>query len=230
MPSKNQKRRQSRRINKLRPVEKHYIFCEGKRTEPLYFTAFKNEIEKNPVYRNAVTIQIEGLGKDIPKILDVAKNYLERRNINTGTVWCVYDKDDLSDSQFDFLEKRAQELNQSKNNGLNYRVAWSNQCFEYWIMLHFSFYQSNTDRATYIRCLNSEFKKCGCLGYNKLAPNVFDILNQHGNPKEALRRAKQRVKDCGNVSPSKSSPATLVHILVEELAQYLPPETKKKFK
>ena len=51
----------------------------------------------------------------------------------------------------------------------------------------------------------------------------------NGNPKLAIRRAEQRLIDCDGQTDSESAPATKVHLLVKNLAQYLPKDLKYKY-
>lgn len=56
--------------------------------------------------------------------------------------------------------------------------------------------------------------------------NTFKILEEHGNPKLAIKYAEKILKDHGSKIPSNCKPGTRVHLLVKQLAQYLPPEYK----
>ena len=57
--------------------------------------------------------------------------------------------------------------------------------------------------------------------------NIFATLMEHGNPKLAIRYAKRIIKDGEGKTPTDIAPGTKVYELVEELAKYLPEETKK---
>ena len=48
-------------------------------------------------------------------------------------IWCVFDKDDFSDNDFNYAIHLA--------NKLNFYTAYSNQAFEYWLILHFDDHQ-----------------------------------------------------------------------------------------
>jgi predicted metalloprotease with PDZ domain len=48
-------------------------------------------------------------------------------------LWCVFDKDDFNDNDYNAAIQIA-EVN-------NFEVAYSNQSFEYWFLLHFNDHQ-----------------------------------------------------------------------------------------
>lgn len=58
--------------------------------------------------------------------------------------------------------------------------------------------------------------------------SIFDILIKYGNPKLAIKRARQIVNDSANQTPSYIAPGTKVYELVEELAKYLPLDLREK--
>ena len=72
-PQKHQNRKRQRKIEYLSAIDKkYYIFCEGQQTEPLYFDAFKKAIKANPMYKNAVHVEVTGVGAETLRV-DVYK-------------------------------------------------------------------------------------------------------------------------------------------------------------
>lgn len=65
--------------------------------------------------------------------------------------------------------------------------------------------------------------------YRKNMPDIFSILNQHGNPKLAIRYAQKNREEKSNVPSANIAPGTKVHELVKELSQYLPDNLKDKY-
>ena len=65
--------------------------------------------------------------------------------IQKGQIWCVYDKDSFPAKDFNGVEQRARKLSQ-ENPDLRYHAAWSNECIEFWFLLHFAYYTSNNHR------------------------------------------------------------------------------------
>lgn len=222
-------RKKKREIEHLERIEKRFfIFCEGEKTEPNYFRGFKDSIESNPVYRNTVRVVIEGLGTDTIRVIDFAENYIKENSIKNADVWCVYDKDDFPAQNFNAVSEKANGLNSIHQN-ITYYVAWSNQCIEYWFILHFDWYESNNDRKMYLEYLANKFKQIGLKKYEKNNKEIFTILTYSGNPKHAIKRANKRLCDCEKKSEADSAPATRVVNLVLELVRFLPDDVKKRY-
>jgi len=91
------------------------IFCEGE-TEVGYFSAFR---------KKAKLIS----GGNALKIVENAVAFKNSGEKKYDQYWVVFDKDDTTNLQFE------QAIQLARTNGI--RVAWSNQAFECWIILHF---------------------------------------------------------------------------------------------
>ena len=162
------------------------------------------------------------------RVIGMAEHYVKKNKIQKGQIWCVYDKDSFPASDFNGVADRAERLNQ-KNPELQYHAAWSNECIEFWFLLHFAYYTSNNHRTEYIRFLNDKFRELGLGKYQKNMKNIFDILMKEGSPKLAIRYAKRIIKEGQGRTPTEIAPGTKVYELVEELVKYLPEETKGRF-
>lgn len=207
---------------------RYYIFCEGQQTEPMYFTGFKKMIEENPIYKDMVLIEIEPCQAETMRVIGMAEDYVNKNKIQNGQIWCVCDKDSFPAEHFNGVEKRANSLNKDNPN-LQYHAAWSNECIEFWFLLHFAYYTANNHRTEYISFLNDKFKKYGIGKYQKNMKDIFMILIEYGNPKLAIRYAKKIIKDGEGKTPTEIAPGTKVYELVEEMAKYLPEELKERF-
>lgn len=221
--------RKKRRQEYLEMKEfRYYIFCEGEQTEPLYFNGFKKLIEDNPIYRDMVLIQIEPCGAETMRVISQAERYVKDNHIEKGQIWCVYDKDSFPAKNFNGVVNRSESLNR-ENPLLQYHTAWSNECIEFWFLLHFAYYTSNNHRTEYISFLNDKYRELGIGKYQKNNSATFDILMNKGNPKLASRYARRIIGEHKNLSPADIAPGTKVYELVEELAKYLPENVKEKF-
>ena len=134
---------------------RYYIFCEGQATEPKYFQGFKRYIEDNPIYRDMVLIEIEGCQAETMRVIGKAEEYVYENKITKGQIWCVYDKDSFPASDVNGVVQRADVLNQN-NPDVQYHAAWSNECIEFWFMLHFAYYTANNHRSEYRKFLNEK--------------------------------------------------------------------------
>ena len=224
-----QNKKKKRQVEHLEIAgQRFYIFCEGKQTEPEYFRGFEEAIKNNPVYKNLVHVYVEGVGADTLPVIYAAEDYVRRNRIKNADIWCVYDKDSFPKQNFNAVSERARILN-SQQNDVVYKVAWSNQCVEYWFILHFEFYTADNDRSDYRKFLHSKFKELGLKRYQKNNKEIFRIMTEKGNPKKAIGWAKKRMDECKGLSDTESAPATKVYLLVRDLAKYLPDDLREKY-
>ena len=162
------------------------------------------------------------------RVIGMAEKYVKKNKIEKGQIWCVYEKDSFPAKDFNGVVQRAERLNQ-ENPDVQYHAAWSNECIEFWFLLHFAYYTANNHRTEYIAFLNDKFRELGIGKYQKNMKDIFNILMEKGNPKLAIRYAKRIMKDGQGKMPADIAPGTKVYGLVEELVKYLPEEQKKCF-
>jgi hypothetical protein len=191
--------------------EKRYflIVCEGKRTEPLYFSHIQRFLPKNLMK----TIEISGKGDNTVNIVREAIKKKKERSENPlvpdyDEVWAVFDKDDFPSHRYDNAVQLA--------SAQGIECGISNQSFELWYVLHFELLESALNRTDYIPRLSDYlgFK------YRKNDERVVKALFEHGNVKRAIGWAKRLEKLHKGKTPSDSCPYTRVHILVERLLAY----------
>ncbi len=212
--------REPRKTERFETKEyRYYIFCEGEQTEPNYFQGFKKLIESNPIYKDMVQVEIEPCGAETMRVIGAAEAYVEDNKIKKGQIWCVYDKDSFPAERFNGVVERANVLNKS-NKDVQYHTAWSNECIEFWFILHFDFYTSNNNRSFYISYLNDKFKKLGLTKYKKNDKSIFHILQTYGDEEKAVRYAEKILSENTGKTPSEIAPGTRVHELVKELRKY----------
>ncbi len=98
----------------------------------------------------------------------------------------------------------------------NIKIAYSNEAFELWYLLHFQFFDSALSRNDYYPRLS---KHLGC-EYKKNSKLVYKtILDKQDT---AIKNAKTLIEKYGNeLNPENSNPSTNVFKLVEELNKYL---------
>lgn len=129
---KRREDRKKRRYEYKTPKANSFlIVTEGKRTEPLYFKGMRKLIQEKIGGRldviEAPVIDIQGEGCSTGKLIEITEQIVKEAKIIYQNVWVVFDKDDFGD------------FNQAIKQGIDkgYKVAWSNQSFEYWLYLHF---------------------------------------------------------------------------------------------
>ncbi len=217
------KRREARKQRqhdiKTPRVNSYLIVTEGKRTEPLYFEGLKKLISEKiggtvDVVANP-TIEICGKGCATSKLIEVTEQMVKEAKVLYQNVWVVFDKDDFED--FD------EAIEEGIRKG--YKVAWSNQSFEYWLYLHFNYSDSALHREEWNEKLDAIFAEYG-LGngtYQKNYENIYELVNTYDGVNTAIKNAKRRMAKFNESvdKPSKFDPGTMVYQLVEELKSYL---------
>lgn len=205
------------------------IVCEGKNTEPSYFGFYKALIP-------SVQLEIDGAGKGHQALVDYTKRMFKRSDYHQ--IWCVFDREDeraVSIKQFNNAVSSALQS--------GFMVAYSNQTFEYWLLLHFNNHQGAAlSRDTCSEKLNDALKLLtkGQLSYDykgdkKISEILFKLMRaiDPTHPKEltfqqqALQRAETIHQAHLNgalgtdpASPATQESSTTVYQLVNELNQY----------
>ena len=126
---------------------------------------------------------------------------------NETIVWCVFDKDSFSDEDF------GNAINKAKAKG--YKVAYSNEAFELWFLLHFHYYDMALGRDDYIVKLTEHLKR----KYRKNDLFMYETLLS--KQEEAIKNAKKLLSKYIPVNPSNNNPSTTVFELVEYLNQFI---------
>ena len=212
-------RKQRRYEYKKQKANSFLIVTEGERTEPLYFKGIQNLIQEKTggvvEIVEAPLIDIYGEGCATGKLIEITERIVKEAKIMYQNIWIVFDKDDFDDFDKAIID------------GINkgYKIAWSNQSFEYWLYLHFHYSDSALHREDWNEKLNEIFKQysLGNGTYQKNYEDIYNMVNIYDGVNTAIKNAKRRMADYEKSmnKPSKYDPGTTVYYLVEELKQYL---------
>lgn len=195
------------------------IVTEGERTEPLYFKGLQKLIEEkiggNIEVVEVPEIVIRGEGCGTGRLTEITERIVKEARNFYQNIWVVFDKDDFED--FD----QAVAAGQRKG----YKIAWSNQSFEYWLYLHFSYSDSALHREEWNGKLSEIFRKyqLGEQKYKKNYEDIYQMVDIYDGVNTAVKHAKRRMADYekDKKKPSEYDPGTTVYQLVEELKGYL---------
>lgn len=191
--------------NKTRP--EIHIFHNGEVAEFDYFQDFKHFLgarHEGVIIKN---YHKRTKGKAPWQLVDEASK-LKICAEDGDQIWCVFDIDDfLRDNQEQFRKALAK----AQKNKI--KIAWSNQCFELWLMLHFEQISTAISNKDYPKKLTALFKKIG-VTYKKNSLGIFKELLSKQNA--AIRRAKKNFQN----NPAQN-PSTSIFLLVEELNKFL---------
>ncbi len=209
-------RKHKRNVATKDPKPGNYlIVTEGVETEKNYFENIGKiitELFNNEVIVEKITLNVKGTGRSTKVLVNEA---IKKRSLSSySDVWVVFDKDNNTD--FD------EAIALAKKEGFN--VAWSNESFELWLLLHFQDLKASIHRNDYISKLNSHFKSknINCGTYDKNIKDIFDLTKPY--VETAIKRSNELLafhKENNNCNPNKMNPGTTVQNLVEELVKYI---------
>lgn len=202
-----------------RPVaeltEKPYILivCEGENTEPSYFNQFR-----------ITSANVKSVGEGYNTIYLVNRALALSQQGNYDQVWCVFDKDDFNDNDFNSAIQKA-EAN-------NFGVAYSNQSFEYWLILHFKDHQGGgMHRHSYNDKINEHLKPFKVIydgnGTKLIEEDFFELLDgiddktSRKRAELAIDRAERNYNHFDHTNPAREESSTTVFRLVRELLKYV---------
>jgi len=218
--SKQEERQLSPTFVRPKPFKKEkesfLIICEGENTEPDYFNFFKLKSAK---------IKVIGEGYNTISLVKRSVEIVEEERLNGRVydqIWCVFDKDDFDEKQFNDAITLAEKTH-------NFHVAYSNQSFEYWLVLHFNDHQGGAiNRKDYDKMLNFYLKKIDLhydgTGDKKISEDFFEVLQlkENANSKKtrlqkATERAAKIYSRLDHKNPAREESSTKVFLLVKEI-------------
>ena len=150
-------------------------------------------------------------GSNPTKVLKtLEKHKTEDRKKKKSTIyaqeWIVIDRDSFPDF-FSTIQK-------AKEN--NVCVAFSNESYELWLLLHFKLVSIHTDRDTLKSQLNNIFLNRFQKEYEKSSQDIYGLII--GLQDEAIKNAKilvaQHLENYRKIEP-KNNPITMIYQLVE---------------
>lgn len=189
----------------IREIKQSFlIVCEGEKTEPDYFKAFR---------MTTATIKAVGEAMNTMTLVSKAISIREadkKRKRFYDQCWVVFDKDDFPAKDFN------QAIQLAEKNG--FRVAYSNQAFEYWFLLHFNLYTGAIHRNQYKDMLT----RLTGMPYNKnegYGAVMYNLLLSR--QRQAINNAETVLAEISHGNPADEESSTTVHRLVLELNKYL---------
>jgi len=195
----------ARRKASRAPYAKVLIVCEGRKTEPNYFTGLRDD------YRlNSANVEITGEGDSTPEgVLAFARaRYQQEQTAGDpfDTVFCVFDKDDHAG-----YSRALARLSSIRPRGV-FRAIASVPAFEYWLLLHYEYstrpYRTRPGRTAAEQVL-ADLKK-HFPQYRKGDRDIFRVL------RERLETAKQHAARSLRAAERSNTdnPSTKAHQLV----------------
>ncbi|MFK7982900.1 MAG: RloB family protein [Saprospiraceae bacterium] len=183
------------------------IVTEGEKTEPNYFNGLTSQLPNH-------LVQVEILGEGANTV-SVVKAAIQKRKEQTkkilqpnfDEVWVVFDKDDFPAENFNGAIQLA--------NSKDIQVAYSNEAFELWYILHFQYLDAAINRNRYIEILKDILGE-----YRKNDENMYALLQAKGDENRAILWAEKLYETLFVDNPALEKPTTLVHLLVQRLNEF----------
>lgn len=190
------------------------IISEGVNTEVSYFRQFEQP---------NIRVKAVGTGYNTVSLVHRAEQIRAdeaAKGRHYDQVWCVFDKDDFPAKDFNEAVRLAEQL---FGPG---RVAYSNQAFEYWLLLHFLNHQGGAmhrrqydDRLN--ECLEPFSVRYDGQDSKLIGSDFFDLLLSI-DPKidkprirQAIERAERLYDQYDHSSPATEESSTTVFRLVK---------------
>ncbi len=183
------------------PKDVFLIVCEGDKTEPNYFKGFR--LPRDIMTVHGIGCNTESLVVEAIKKIQEAAFY----GYKYDQVWCVFDRDSFPEENFN------NAISLAKRKG--FKIAYSNQAFELWYLLHFDYVNTSINRNEYKRRLSRKLGRTYC----KNSKEMYNLLIE--KQQVAIRNANRLLNSYPNLNPSHDDPSTTVHLLVSELNKFL---------
>lgn len=192
--------RSTSKMGALKYRQKILIVSEGEKSEPQYFNWLKKKWRVNAEIE---IIGAAGAPKDVvQKAISLFKDARSKKT-SFDQVWCVFDKDDFPSDSIDEAFAIA--------NRHQIRIAFSNESFEVWYLLHFNYFDSALGRRELCKKLSAELGFSYVKNDTKIFPKIQPQLT------DAVRNARRLFEINGS---TRANPVTGIFLLIKELATY----------
>jgi hypothetical protein len=177
------------------------IVCEDSKSSTYYFKAF-------PIDPHRLEVKVLGTGMNTDSLVQEATRIVHddrKQGILYNEVWCVFDHDSFP------LQNYTRAFDLAAREKI--KIAWANEAFELWYLLHFDFHNSPISRNAYKQKLLQKG-----LTYDKADKAIYQKVKPYQDT--AMKNASKLEKhwnECGEKFPERKNPSTSVHNLVEFL-------------
>jgi len=190
------------------------IVCEGTKTEPHYFEAFRC------AYREQLKAIVIRSGGSAPISIFEAADRLYWEDLSSvdgdkslafDVVYCVFDRD--IHPSFDLAMAKID----SSKEKLPIHAIVSYPCFEFWLILHFGFTRkpfAKTSKKSIGDVVKKKLQDFpGFESYKESEKNAYELTKVR--LRDSIKYSKQAVRDA--IEEKNPNPSTHIHTLVERL-------------
>src|SRR5260370_2446722 len=167
------------------------IVCEDSKSSCFYLRAFKVDPERAEV----LTV---GAGMNTDSLVGEAVRRKQRATAEDqpyNEVWCVLDRDNFP------LATYARTFELARNS--NVHVAWANEAFELWYLLHFNYHDTGISRGDYKAKLDRYLQE----PYDKADGKMYSkVLTRQETAIRNARRLEKHWHEMGAQFPERQNP------------------------
>lgn len=215
----------SRKTESIDPVDSIIIACEDSESSRTYFQIMINELIEKRVLTRSSAVLAPHRCTDPKGVLSDLQSYSNKAGIgykDFGHKWIVIDRDkQLTIGAGHGEENFNEALKSAREDGV--KVAYSNDAFELWYILHFEYYQAEVTRSDLKKKLMS-FEQISTIAKGNIksanfAKAVYPILAD--KKCDAIKNAEKLRKYhlSAGTEPCDANPSTTIHLLVCLLTQ-----------
>ena len=198
------------------------IVCEDEKTEPTYFRQFEQQIPPDTIFLKTI-----GTGCDAKGVVEKT---LEERDMlsvvakrEVDVTWAVFDTDDAGEN-LTKVQRFQDAFKIGEENNIN--LAYSNEVFELWLLLHLTAIDSRTPlpRVEVYRLLQEHVRRhpgFPDFEYEHGNIKILETLHAVGTQDKAIERAAALLKQHKSREPINANPSTKVHLLVQDLLSWI---------
>lgn len=189
-------KRKSREAKKI-----FLIVCEGT-TEEKYFTEFRINKRLSSVTVDIIPSKKAG-GTDSRTLVEFAID--KKRDNIYEHIWCVFDCDENKNIEATFQIAQKEDI----------QIAFSNPCFELWILLHYQDHRAFVERDKIIPMIKKYIKD-----YDKTMDGLYEKTKDkiYMSISRAEQLEEMHLKNC---KEKNSNPSTSVYKLINSLNREL---------
>lgn len=193
-----------RRAASRDPKIKITLVCEGRETEPQYFSElarhFGSLLSINLVIERGAGVPLSILRKARELLGDPADDFGK-----SDQVWAVFDRDEHP--------RVSEAINSAQAAGIS--VAFSNPCFELWLVLHYRDFDAPTKGAQIQRLLKSLMPGYDPRGKKHVAfSDICDCVELAERRAESMETRREQERN------SNGNPCSTVYKLSREIRRH----------
>ena len=195
------------------PRKSYLIICEGRNTEYYYFEKLA-EASDNVAY-------VERDKNSKSSLVNYALKRSKEEKFEGYETWCVFDMDVKPDEHATQPADFNSSITQAEANGLY--VAWSNDSFELWFLLHFQYLETALTRHEIYPKLRQEWETKGIVIDSSDKAKSEDFCKGHyERHRDFLPAAIKNARKLhelweGQTDYANHCSCTTVYLLVEEM-------------